>query len=283
MARTIPEIQNQMLLAIASDSVLSTLLTSRSATAVFRLMTYIIAAAIFVFEDNLDTHRAEVSAELYNQKAGSLPWYRTMALRFQYGFALVPDFDYYDNGDATDEQVEASKIIRYAAVTEAQESSRVILKIAGETGEVLSPILPEQMEAFESYIEEIKIAGVKVDIINFLPDRLFLNLTMYYDPELLASNGMSILNGDFPVNDAIRDYLKNLPFNGEFVIAHFVDRLQQVPGIKIPHVNLIQSSWIDPAVSDYGMPQPINIRTIPVSGYFTPMGFDNINYVADVV
>lgn len=283
MARTTVEIANEMHKAVQADIVLSALFTSVSTTAVFRLFIYIVAVAINTFEQILDTHSVEMDEIKLNQKTGRLTWYRTMALKFQYGFILITDRDYYDNGNATLEQIEASKVVKYAAVNESEESSAVIIKIAGEVNGVLSPIPQPQKIAFEAYVKEFKIAGVQVRVINFLPDRLYFNMTMYYDPELLTANGMSILNGNYPVNDAINEYMKELPFNGEFVIANFVDKLQQVPGIKIPHVNIIESSWIDTDTSGYGEPTIINVRAIPESGYYMPMGFDTINYLPYVV
>ena len=73
--------------------------------------------------------------------------------------------------------------------------------------------------------------------------------------------------------------MKQLPFNGELVLAHLVDALQKVEGVRILHVVSADSSWIDPAVDGYGEPQPIQVKTIAVSGYFEVVNFNNISYV----
>ncbi|MBP4139615.1 nucleotidyltransferase, partial [Flavobacterium sp. P7388] len=75
----------------------------------------IVALAMFIHEQFFDQHAKEVDERLSNEKPGTLPWYRTMALRFQYGFDLAPQKDYFDNGTATPEQIESSKIIKYSA------------------------------------------------------------------------------------------------------------------------------------------------------------------------
>ena len=239
----------------------------------------IVAYAIFLFELILDTHKKEVDEALYNQKSGRLPWYRDKALAFQYGFDLITDSDEFDNSGATEEQIADSKIIKYSAVNESDDESRVIIKIAGETDGELSPITGPQREAFAEYFQEIRYAGVKLTIINYLPDLLFPNLTIYRDPLVLDTNGMSILNGNYPVNEAIQEYMRELPFNGEFVIAHFIDKLQQVDGVLIPVANNIESSWIDPELDAYGDPISIAVKRLPESGYFKVDNFDNINYV----
>lgn len=239
----------------------------------------IVAFAIFMHEQLFDQHKKEVDTTLYNQKSGALPWYRTKALAFQYGFDLFPDTDKFINSGASEEQIEASKIVKYAAVNESDTEARVIIKIAGENNGSLAPITEEQKQSFEAYLQEIKYAGVKPTVINFPPDKLFLTLRIYRDPLVLDSNGMSIQNGNYPVEDAIREYMKELPFNGEFVLASFVDKLQVAEGVKIPHLERVQTSWIDPEIGDYGDPTYIEVKKIPESGYFEVETFDNITYV----
>lgn len=239
----------------------------------------VVAFSIFILEKSFDNHKTELSTALAQQKSGTLSWYRTMALAFQYGFNLLTDSDVFDNTTATDEQILNSKIVKYAAVVEGSLDRRVIIKIAGESSGVLAPITAEQSEAFQAYIEEIRFAGVKTTIINYTPDKLYLTLKIYRDPLLIDASGNSILNGGKPVEKAIKEYMKELPFNGELVLAHLVDKLQEVEGVLIPHMVSAQSSWIDATTNGYGTAQPINVKTIPVSGYFEVVDFNSIEYV----
>lgn len=279
MARTVSQIHKLMLDDIASNEVLSSKLSSNSLYALFRAFTYIIAVAIFIFEGFFDQHKSEIDSAIFNQKSGRLSWYKTMALAFQFGFDLVPDKDYFDNGNATAEQIEASKIIKYAAVGETDNESRIIIKIAGEVGGVLSNFTdPTQVEAIEAYFQEIKWPGL-LTIINYKADQLYLNIQIKRDALLINSNGQSILNGNFPVNDAISEFMKELPFNGELRLSALVDKLQKVPGVIDATIFSAQSAWINPAIDDYGDPQPINISKIAESGYFEVVNYDNITYV----
>jgi hypothetical protein len=240
----------------------------------------IVALALFIHELFFDQHTKEVNERLANEKAGTKPWYRTMALRFQFGFDLVADKDYFDNGSTTDEQIALSKIIKYAAVNEAADSSRVILKIAGETNGVLSDFdNPSQVEAIEAYINEIRVAGVQVTIINYKADRLYLNLQIKRDALVLDESGMSKLDANYPVVEALQEFMKELDFNGELRLSALVDKLQIIPGVLDATLISAESSWIDPAVSGYGTPQPIFVSKIAESGYFEIVTFDNINYV----
>lgn len=286
MARTTAEIKLEITTSFMNNGILSSLYNFQigalfqdtfSNVAIESILFDIVAFAIYTVENLFDIHKSEIDDKLENQKSGRPSWYKYMALKFQYGFSLATDKDYFENGNATPEQIEASKIVKYAAVT--QPPGRLVIKIAGEINNKLAPISASGLASFIEYVEEFKWAGVDVDVVNFLPDRLYLSIQIERDALILDENGMSILNGNYPVNDAILEYMKELPFDGQLALAHLTDKLQQVPGVKIPTIVSAQSSWIDAQLGGYAQPQPINIKTIPVSGYFEVQGFDNISYV----
>ena len=278
MARTIQEIQQEILQAKEAEPHLSNL-NSTSKVAVWRLWVYITAFVIHTLEKIFDQHKKEVSEALSQLKPHTPRWYRNKALAFQYGFNLRSETDLFDNTGRTEDEIHNSKIVKYSAVTEAETESRLIVKIATEQGGELQPISTEQKSSFEAYIHEIKDAGVRITTINYLPDILKLQMKIYRDPLVLSENGQSILTGEKPVEKAIREYLKQLPFNGELVLAHLVDALQKVEGVRIPHIILAQSKWIDAQTNGYGDFQPIEVKQLPVSGYYKIEDFNGISYV----
>lgn len=278
MARTIQEIQTLILQAKAQEPALNEL-NSTSKVAIWRLWVYIIAVAIWSLEKLFDQHRADIDKRLAELKPHTARWYRSKALAFQYGFDLLPDSDKFNNVGHTEEQIEASKIVKYSAVIESKNEGRLIVKIATEQGEQLQPITDAQKQAFEVYLNEIKDAGVRLSVVNYQPDVLHLQMKIVYDPLVLDSNGQSILHATKPVETAIKDYLKRLPFNGELVLAHLIDALQQAEGVKIPHLVLAQSKNITSS-GDYGAFETIEISKIPTAGYFTIDNFNDITYVS---
>ena len=280
MARTIQEIQTLILQAKAQEPALSEL-NSTSKVAIWRLWVYIIAVAIWSLEKLFDQHRADIDKRLAELKPHTARWYRSKALAFQYGFDLLPDSDKFNNQGHTEEAIEASKIVKYSAVIESKNEGRLIVKIAGEQGEQLQPITDAQKQAFEAYLSEIKDAGVRLSVVNYQPDVLHLQMKIIYDPLVLDSNGQSILHATKPVETAIKDYLKRLPFNGELVLAHLIDALQQAEGVKIPHLVLAQSKNITSG-GGYGAFETIEISKIPTAGYFTIDNFNDISYVSNV-
>lgn len=239
----------------------------------------IVAVAIFLFEKILDQHKTEIDAAIYEQKSGTARWYRNMALAFQYGFDLTVDTDKFDNLGFTQDQIDDSKIIKYCSVKESLESNRLTVKVAGESGDLLVPLEGDAQASFEEYLKEIKYAGVKIVVVNNPADQLQLDMAIYRDPLVLDENGTSILLGTNPVELAVKSYMKALPFNGELVLNDLIEKLRAVDGVNNAHIVNATSSYYDTVTADYGNYAPINVKTIPVSGYFEIMNFDTVSYV----
>ena len=280
MARSIQEIQTLILQAKAQEPVLNEL-NSTSKVAIWRLWVYIISVAIWSLEKLFDLHRADIDKRLSELKPHTARWYRSKTLAFQYGLDLLPDSDTFNNQGHTEGAIEASKIVKYSAVIESKNEGRLIVKIAGEQGDTLQPITDDQKQAFEAYLSEIKDAGVRLSVVNYQPDILHLQMKIVYDPLVLDSNGQSIIHATKPVETAIKDYLKRLPFNGELVLAHLIDALQQAEGVKIPHLVLAQSKNVTSS-GEYGAFETIEISKIPTAGYFTIDNFNDITYISNV-
>jgi hypothetical protein len=269
MARSIADIQQAIIDRIAQDSILAPVLTSTSRTAIWKLLTYVVAACQWTVESLFDLHKQEVQQLIDNLKPHSLRWYANMARNFQYGHDLAPDADFYDNTGLTDEQINASKIIAYSAVVEQEKNLRI--KVAKIENNDLAPLTIEEKAAFTAYMNRIKDAGVKLVIDSLPPDSLKLKLRIFYNPLVLDSNGAR-LDGtsSTPVQDAIHAYLKNLPFNGWLVLAYLTDALQQVDGVVVP--------VIDEAQATYGnLPyQAIDVKYNPDAGYLRIMQPDDL-------
>ena len=276
MARTIEQIQQSIYDAKAKEASLNEL-NSASKTAIWRLWVFVVSVAIWSLEMIFDLHRKDIDERIRVQKTFRLPWYKSMALKFQYGYglALVDETDFYDNTKLTREQIEDSKIVKYAAVAEV--GNTLVIKIATESNGELQRITDDQEASFINYMNRIKAAGVELRVINSEPDLLALALTIYYDPLLINREGNYIQGGEKPVVKAIKEYMKMLPFNGELVLAHLIDHLQKVPGVIIPHLDLARTKWLDNSYTS------IEVRHVPESGYFKiDEGNLNISYVPNV-
>lgn len=242
MARTIEEIRAEIIAAKESELGLADL-SSTSATSVWRLWVYVVAVAIWALEKIFDAHIAEVRGIIASEKPHTTRWYATMAKRFQLGFSLAIEQDYYNNTSYPEPIVASSKIIKQAAVTETANGLRV--KVAKEeSGSDLGPLTPAELDGFAAYMAQIKDAGVRLYISSTVPDQLKLSLTIYYDPLILSATGERLDGSDTaPVATAITNFLKALPFNGLYLNSRLVDALQAVQGVVNPHLVSAQARY----------------------------------------
>lgn len=249
-----------MLDAIAADPVLSLVATNTSKVSLWRLTTRIAAFCAWTVEVLHDTFKGEVNDTIALLKPHTLRWYATIAKAFQYGYSLPPDTDTYDNSALTPDQIAASQIIKYVAVTEGLDKI-LRIKVAKQTTD-LTPLTTPEKTAFSDYMSRVKDAGVALQIDSNNPDSLKLHLKIFYDPLVLNSNGGRIDGADAePVQNAIDTFLKNLPFNGTFVLTYLLEALQQVSGVVIPS--------IVSAETKYGaFPfTTVDVKYVPDAGY----------------
>lgn len=237
----------------------------------------IVSYTVYLLRLFFEQKEKEIDDKLYNQKSGRLSWYRTMALNFQLGFPLVLDHDYYDNTNYTSDEIEESKIIKYATANNGDNMGKIVVKVATENADKkLSPIDETALDAIEAYFDEIVYAGNEVTVINYEPDKLYLSLKIYRNPLVLDQNGTSMISGGNPVESAVQEFMKELPFDGELVLASLIDKLQDVSGVKIPHLVYAQHSYM--TGSGFSQPEYIEVKTIPNAGYFEVI-FDKVEYV----
>lgn len=262
-------------------------LNSTSKTAIWRLLFECVAWVLYNFALSALLHLQEIKELIANQKVFNLRRYSSEALRFQYGFDLQDETDQFkptftENGvevTATDDQIEASKIVKYAKTNRVIENYRakIVMKIAPE--DLDGVFTSDQMEAFAKYIEEISPSGDHVTIINYLPDMLKFSFKIKYDPMVLKADGMSILTAKYPVNEAIENFLKSLPFNGELSIQKMESAIMAVDGVDDLQTLQVQSKWIDPAQNGYGFYQPVNMSVIPASGRFKVEDYTGLQFI----
>lgn len=258
MARTIDTIF-QSLVARKNDEPALDKLNSSSATAIWRLIFYVVAYALYVHEVLFDDLTSEITDLVAQKKPHSLRWYVDKVKQFRAGVPLADDSDEYADG-MTDDEIEASQVVQFAAANE--NSGIVYIKVATESNGSKSPLTAEQVEGLKEYIAEVKDAGVRVEVINQPACSLQLQLDIHYNPMVLDGSGNNISTGENPVEAAIEAYIGNLPFNGEYRNSALIDALQAVDGVVIPELTAATESY------DGVTWTAINAKAQPYSGYY---------------
>lgn len=221
------------------------------------VLMYVVAVCCHVVEGLMDAHKREVDDMLSARSPHGLRWYREKALLFMKDKELKDDSDEYDTTEMSDEDIVESRVVKYAAVEEDAQTGILILKVAGEAGDGSRQRLEKEEEAMlRSYMNEVKDAGVLLNIINRDADLYGCEVDVYYNANLA---GEQIRES---VEERIRSYVANLPFNGEYHDMGLINELQGVPGVKV--VNL-KNSWHG---TDDETRNMITGLAYPVSGYF---------------
>lgn len=225
MARTISEIQNAMIADIQSNSVLSNL-NSPSATAIWRLWTFVFSTAINIHEQFIDIGVALMEQIARDAVSGTPGWLQRRVLEFQYSEDNRQVVNVQSNGSVGYTTIDESlRIITRCAIVETENS--VIVKVAKGTT-VLEPLNQNELNALRDYVDKIGFAGVFIRTESLDADIFKINVNVIYSGQFIRDAVK------LDIENALKLYLSNLSinqFNGTVVRESVVDAIQKVPGV----------------------------------------------------
>lgn len=201
---------------------------------------YVFAVAVWALEKLFDLHRADVDARIEQLEPHTLRWYVSKAKAYMQGQKLVTDCDYYDTEGMPEQNIAAAKVVKYAVATES--NTVVYIKVAREVDGNPAALTAGQLEGLTSYMNEIKDAGVSVQLRNEPADQMRIDLLIYYDPTLLIidANGNGSQNGKDPVRETTKQVIENLPFNGMFRKSDLMAALQALPCVEVADIKSVK-------------------------------------------
>jgi hypothetical protein len=225
MARPISEIQNAMIADIQNEPTLDDL-NSPSATAVWRLWTFIFATAINIHEQFIDLGVAVMEQIARDAVPGTPGWLQRRVLEFQYSEENRQIVNVQPNGSVGYNTVDESlRIITRCAIVETENG--VVVKVAKGT-EVLEALNENELNALRDYVDKIGFAGVFIRTESLDADIFKIDVKVNYSGQFIK---------DTVQNDivaALNVYLADLSinqFNGTVVREFVVDAIQKVPGV----------------------------------------------------
>lgn len=228
-----------------------------SKVSVLSVVFYIVACAMWTLERLFESYRMEVDTHIEAILPHRPKWYRDRVLLFMKDRALIPDADRYDTEGMTQTQIGQAQVVRHAVAVESEDASLLTIKVAGERDGRRAPLDADAEEQLTAYIARIKDAGVRTALVNTAADRFDCEADIWFDPMLLASDVESACRA------AIRGYVENLPFNGEYTNMALVDALQAVEGVRIVELRGATAS-----AAGQHVVTAIDARCVPAAGYF---------------
>jgi hypothetical protein len=234
MARTIQEVNESILQNIAANLVLAPMLTSPSSVSVFRLIAFVVATVIWTLETLFDRHKEDVNAALAKAKPGTAEWYAGKVKEFQQGDQLLVDDEgiHYPSGSS------GLKLVFQATAKENDQTGKLFIKVAAADAVApggLRALTAAELTQVRGYLNRIRFAGTRIELVSRDADLLRIAGQIYYDPLLdLASVKAS-------VRASLVGYLQKLDFDGQVFKARLEDAIQLATGVKSLEITAVSA------------------------------------------
>jgi len=226
---------------------------SNSSVAEWKLWTYIMAVCVKIIKTIINAFTADIIDKIVNTRVGSLPWYANESKKFEYGNHLILLADGSLGYLTPNPEL---RIISNAAVNENTETGDVYLKVCKLVDGVLVKLDDAELLAFKNYINDIKTAGTKINIISYDADVIKYSMVVYYnlgyDPAILKAQVLS----------ALENYKIGIDFNGTVYKYKLLEAILEVPGVVTVNASVMQSRPYNGSYTDMGT------KTELASGYF---------------
>ena len=232
MSRTLTEIYNEAV-ETRNKYLELTELTNDSKMSIINAFTWVTAAAIYSFETLLDVFTTDIAKTFTQRINGTSAYYANAMLKWQYGDDLIINDEgtafHYATEDTTKRLITHVSYQEY--YNEEFKDNIFILKVASGEGRSLSQLSDEELIAARAYLNQIKFAGVKCNVVSRRGDVLVPRVTVYYDgaitKEELYDN----------IDTALIDFIVNMKFDSLIYSQKIIDAIQKVEHVTDVHID----------------------------------------------
>ena len=232
MSRTLTEIYNEAV-ETRNKYLELTELTNDSKMSIINAFTWVTAAAIYSFETLLDVFTTDIAKTFTQRINVTSSYYANAMLKWQYGDDLIINDEgtafHYATEDTTKRLITHVSYQEY--YNEEFKDNILILKVASGEGRSLSQLSDEELIAARAYLNQIKFAGVKCNVVSRRGDVLVPRLTVYYDgaitKEELYDN----------IDTALIDFIVNMKFDSLVYSQKIIDAIQKVEHVTDVHID----------------------------------------------
>lgn len=232
MSRTIKDIYNEAIQERNKRLELKEF-QSNSKVSIMNGITWAVAAVIHSFETLLDVFAIDIS-QVINQRVNGTPHYYVNALlQYQKGNELVVREDGLAFGYADVD--ETKRIISQVSYTESTDNinldSKLILKVAGGTKGNLSALSSDELPPINSYINKLKFAGTRIEIISRDGDVLIPRVQVYYDGAVPEAEVYDSLE------EKLNNYIMAIPFDSSIYTSKIVESLRSAEHVTDVYID----------------------------------------------
>lgn len=223
MSRTLTEIYNE---AVATRDKYLELkeLNNNSKMSVINAFTWVAAAAIYSFETLMDAFMLDVATIFNNRINGTPAYYANAMLKWQYGDTLTVNDEGTSFSYATEDV--NKRIITHVSYQEYYSSDYkdnvLLLKVAKGQKAALEPLTYDELVLAKAYLNQIKFAGVKVNVTSKRGDILVPRVTVYYDGAVPKDTLYDAIDA------ALIDFIAGMKFDSLIYTQKIIDAIQSV-------------------------------------------------------
>lgn len=204
-----------------------------SKLSIMNAITWVTAAMIYSFETILDVFAVDISDTINKRINGTPTYYANALLKYQHGDTLTVREDglafCYESVD------ESKRIITQVSYAESSSDvnldNKLVMKVAtGEKGN-LSAIPKEQLILVSAYINQIKFAGTRIEVVSLNGDVLIPRVSVYYDGAVLESRMYDA------IEESLNQYIMNVKFDSGVYVSKVLEAIRKVEHVTDVHID----------------------------------------------
>lgn len=216
--------------------------SSDSKLSVLNGITWVAAAVIYTFESLMDVFAVDIADAINERVNGTPAYYANALLQYQQGDELTVREDGLAFGyGSVDETKRIITQVSYVESTDDQNlDSKLILKVATGPRGKLEPIPAGELIPIAAYVDKVKFAGTRIEVVSLPGDVLIPRVTVYYDGAVTEDE----------IYRAIEEKLAGYMMEVDFDSAVYVSKVIEV----IRSATHVTDVWIDEeAVPEQGV------------------------------
>lgn len=236
MSRTLTEIYNEAV-DTRNKYLELTELTNDSKMSIINAFTWVTSTVIYSFETLLDVFMTDISTIFNSRINGTPAYYANAMLKWQFGDELVINDEGTSFSFAQEDTTKRiiSHVSYQEVYSEEYKDDVLILKVATGEADSLSRLTDEQLIAARAYLNQIKFAGVKCNVISRKGDVLVPRVTVYYDGAVSKEELYDA------IDQSLIQFVNDMQFDSLLYAQKVIDAIQ-----KTEHVTDV---WINPEAS----------------------------------
>ena len=232
MSRTIKDIYTEAI-AERNKRMELTEFNSDSKLSIMNGLTWVVAAIIHSFETLLDVFAVDISNTINNRINGTPVYYTNALLQYQKGNTLSVREDGlafgYSNIDETKRMI--TQVSYTESVDDHNLDSKLILKVAvGEKGH-LAPLPVSELVPVNAYINKMKFAGTRIEVISREGDILIPRISVFFDGGIPESEIYD------KIEEKLDEYIMQMPFDSSIYVSSVIEAVRSVEHVTDVYID----------------------------------------------